>query len=308
MLRRDLHMAAFLATLIALISLLAFILPGCNGGGDSQAGIERHKRLAGELQDTKLYRAAIEEYLALLAGPALDDATRANVNYLIGRIYFDDLSEYEQAAAYLVRARAIDPEGSFNAEASRKLVACLEKMGKMVDARRQLDAATDVNAEPSRPGDIEVARISGSPVWLSDVEQQIQALPPEVQSQFTSVAGKKEFVRQYIASELIYRAALREGFDQDPDIIKQQQLLQKRLLVDKYVVDKVMPGVAVDSVDIKNFYLAHKSDRYQDAPFDSVQGQVFIDYSSEKTEAAFSEYIGRLVEAEKVEFLDQNIK
>lgn len=305
---RKIHSKVLLHTVLFLALLVLSVLTGCQLGDDSQTRIDRHKRLAGELQDTKLYRAAIEEYKALLDIESLDDATRANVNYLIGRIYLDNLSEYEPAAGYLVRARAIDPDGSFVSEASRKLVACLEKMGKMVDARRQLDAATDVDADPGHPDDVEVARISGSPVWLSDVEQQIQALSPSIQSQFTSASAKREFVRQYVSSELIYRAALREGFDQDQEVQRQQRQMVKRLLVDKYLVEKVMPEVSVDSVDIRNFYLAHKSDRYQDAPFDSVQGQVFMDYSKQKTEAAFSEYVNRLIESEKVEFFDQNIR
>lgn len=289
------------------LGLLILALTSC-GNVDNTMAIERHKKLAGELRDTRLYSAAIEEYRTLLGYPDVDIQTRGNVNYLIGKIYFENLSDYNQAAAYYVRARTIDPEGSFVTEASRNLVASLEKMGQTLEAKQQLNNAANLVAPPQEKGDVAIARVSGVPIWLSQVEDELQAMPVQIQKQFSSRQARVEFAHQYVAMELIYRAALREAYDNDPDIQKQQRLLLRKLLVDKYVVDKVMPEVTIDSSDVRNFYLANKQGKYQDAPYDSVRAQVFLDYQGEKTSAAFSDYIGRLAKAEKVEFYDQNIK
>jgi len=70
----------------------------------------------------------------------------------------------------------------------------------------------------------------------------------------------------------------------------------------------VIPQVKIDTADVRNFYLAHQEDRYNDAPYDSVMARVFLDYQSEKMEAAFSDYISGLAEVERVEFLDRNVK
>ena len=94
-----------------LLSVLAGLFAACNDTAADETALDRHKKLAGELRDTKLYRAAIEEYEKLLDMPGVENVTRANVNYLIAKIYFENIADYEQAAAYYVRARALDPEG-----------------------------------------------------------------------------------------------------------------------------------------------------------------------------------------------------
>ncbi len=281
---------------------------GCGKTGSDEAAVERHKKLAGELKDNKLYEAAIEEYQKLLARDDIDTVTRANINYLIAKIYYENLNDYPNAAAYYLRARAINPNGSFVEEASRKLVASLEKMGHLVDAKRQLAAATDIDTTAHDKNDVIVAKVGGVPIWRSEVEEQIQALPPEMQKQFLTKKAKIQFMHNYVAAELLYRAAIREDYGNDPEVQKKQRQLYKKLLIDKYVVEKVMPQVHIDSADVYNYYVAHKDDRYHGAPFDSVRATVFLDYQGEKTESAFNDYISRLAKVEKVEFYDENMQ
>jgi len=104
------------------LAVIGMSVASCNTSDHSQR-IEDHRRLAGELQSNRLYRAAIEEYQNILTYDDVDTPTRANINYLVGRVYFDHLGDYENAAAYYVRAKELDPEGSFADQATRKLVA-----------------------------------------------------------------------------------------------------------------------------------------------------------------------------------------
>jgi len=305
------YKASFRRVVCLLIACLLFcVVVSCvdKGSDDILESVARHKRLAGELRDNRLYSAAIEEYQKILDNEELDNKMRANINYLVAKIYYENLENYEKAAAYYVRARALDPEGSFIEEASRKLVESLEKMGHMLDAKRQLTSITDIDTVSRVKGDVVVARVGGVPVWLSEIEEQIQALPPDAQKQFLNREAKRQFVHNYVATELLYHAAIREDYGSDPEIKRQQRLLYKKLLVDKYVVDKVMPQIHIDTADVRNYYLAHKEKRYNNAPYDSVKASVFLDYQGEKAEAAFSDYISRLARIEKVEFLDHNVR
>ncbi|MCK4632898.1 MAG: hypothetical protein KAT79_06470 [candidate division Zixibacteria bacterium] len=307
MLRCRYRTSALVAAVMLALMLVGAI--GCSSGGSNEVElVEVRKQLAGELVDSRFYDAAIEEYKKILAAPALEPSTRGNVNYLIARIYFDDLQDFQQAAAYYVRARALDPQASYVTEASRNLVACLEKLGRTADAKRQLDAATDIDYTPPEKGDVQVARVAGEPIWLSEIDRQIQLLPAEYQKEFVGRQAKIEFVRNYVGAELIYRAAVREGYENSPDIARQHRQLLKKLVVDQYVTDKVMPKVNIDTLDIRNYYLAHQNDRYNGAPFDSVQARVFLDYQNEKAEAAFGEYINELAKVEKVEFFEENVR
>ncbi len=297
----------FELTLVGVASLVLLVSCGGSESPSSAAQIEIRKNLAGELHDNKLYGAAIEEYKKILETSGIEVNEQANLNYLMARIYFEDLQEYEQAAACYLRAKTLHPDASFSGEASRNLVTSLERMGRLIDAKRQLDEMTEIDAAPRPKGDVAVARIGGVPVWLSDVEEQIQALPPEIQKRFQNVEAKREFARQYIGTELLYRAAIRENLGENPEIKKRERLIHKNLLVEKYLLEKVIPAIKIDSLDVKNFYKAEK-DRYNNKPYDSVRAQVFLDYQTEKTQAAYGEYIAKLAAIEIVEFLDQNIR
>jgi tetratricopeptide (TPR) repeat protein len=288
-----------------LAGSLAFLSCGQKQDGVS---VDERTKLAGALADNKLYSAAIEEYRSILARPDIDDKQRGNISFLIARVFFDDLKDYENAAAYYVRAREYDSTGSYMDELSQNLVACLEKMGHLVDAKRELNESTNLTPAPRAAGDVEVARIGKTPIWLSEIDRQIQSLPARVQQQLLTPEAKRQFVHQYVGVELMYQAALREGYDRDPEIQRRKEIAFKNLLVDKYVVDKVMPAVKIDTSDVRNFYAANKESRYKNAPYDSVKAQVFLDYQGQKTEAAYSDYIARLAQSEQIEFLDQNIK
>ncbi len=293
------------------VILVGIVLGGCQEEVDTEAIIARHKKLAGELRDNGLYNAAISEYEQALASTALNDEQRANLNYLIGRICFEQTKDYERAAASYLKATSLNPEGSFTSEARRNLVASLEKIGNVVDARRQLSSATDIDA-PAVPAqgqdDIAVARIGGVPIWLSQLDEELRSLPPKLQSQYSDPKAKASFMRQFVGQELLYHAALREKYDKDPEIQKKQRILQRRLLVDKYITDKVMPQIKIDTLDVINYYTANKADRYQNAPYDSVKAQVFIDYQMQKTQSAYTDYLSMLANKEKVEFYDQNVR
>jgi len=128
-----------------------------------------------------------------------------------------------------------------------------------------------------------------------------------VQIRFQNIDAKREFARQYIGTELLFRAAIRDNMGENPEIKKREQLIHKNLLVEKYLLEKVIPEIKIDSLDVKNFYKANK-DRYEGKSYDSVKAQVFLDYQTEKTQAAYSEYISKLAAVEKVEFLDQNVR
>jgi tetratricopeptide (TPR) repeat protein len=296
---------------IAGLCLLAAIVGGANVGcedDDATVDTEMHRRLAVELRDARLYQPAIEEYSSMLQAGNLSHAERANLHFLIGRIYYDDLGDYTQAAAHFVRARTLNPDADFVAEASRKLVASLERSGRIADARRQMDASVNIDTEPRQPGDVAVAVIGNDTVWSSALERAIGELPPEQQADLASHTDRIEFMRQYVAREMIYRAALREDYASRPEIQRQQHALLKQLLVNAFIMDKIMPTIDSDSLDIHNFYQANKTTRYNNRPLDSVMTQVVFDYSNEKARAAFDQYIQKLARAEQVEFFDRNVR
>ncbi len=301
--------SAFSLIISVITLILVLYLIFMPSGKANNRHYEIEKKLAGELSDNNLYGAAIAQYEKILNDPDVDIETRANINYLIGKIYFNDLFDYEQAASHYVVARSLNPEGSFYDEAGKNLIASLEKMGRMVDAKRELNKAVDIDSiYAAHKGDTTVAKIGEEPIFLSELDEAIQKLPTEAQKQYVSTEGKREFLKQYVGRELMYRAAVREGYENDPDIIKEKKDLEKQLMVQKYIMNKVMPDVNIDTSDVRNYYLANKSGKYGDKSYDDVKSKVLYDYQQEKAQQAFSDYVGKLAAVEKVQIFDENVK
>lgn len=305
--KSSISMIGLIISLITLV-LVVYMIVAPSGENKSQ-NHKIEKRLAGELADNSLYRASIEEYKKIIAVPDIDFEIRANINYLIAKIHFENLLDYENAAAHFIKARSLNSQGSFYDEAGKNLIACLEKMGRMVDAKRELDKAVNLDSiYAAHEGETVVARIGGVPIFLFGIDDEIQNLPAEIQKQYLGKEGKLTFLNQYIGLELMYRAAVREGFGESPDIIKKKEALNKQLMIEKYITEKVLPNVNIDTTDMMNYYLAHKSDKYDNKSIDDVKTRVFMDYQQEKAQKAFSDYVARLSAVEKVQIFEENIK
>ncbi len=267
------------------------------------------KNLAGELSDNNLPMAAIEEYLKVLDDRNLDLAVKGNICYLIGQLYFEKLADYENAAAYYIRARSLHPKGSFYDEAGRGLIASLERMGRRASAKRELDRAVNLDSIVTvKPGETVVARIGETPIYLSELENEIQNLPAQAQAEYLSKQGKLNLLNQMVGLELMYRAALREKFDRDPRLLKRKENLEKQLLVEKYVTERILPQINIDTLDLRNFYLAGKKERYGDNSYEEVRSKVLLDYQQEKSQKALNELISKLAEIEQVRVFEENIR
>ncbi len=291
---------------IATLVLVGYALYGRTGGDKDY---KTEKSLAGELADNNLFKASVDEYKKILNDRTIDPVAAANVNYLIGKTYFENMSDYENAAAYYVRARALNPKGSFYDEAGKNLITCLEKMGRMVDAKRELDRAVNLDSvKASEKGETVLARVGETPIFLTDLNEAIQSLPPEMQKKYLDRSGKIEMLNQMVGMELMYKAAIREGYDREPDIARKRKQIEKQLLVEKYLVDKALPQVNIDTVDVRNYYLANRKDKYGDKAYDEVKATVMMDYQKGKSQKVFADYISKLAALEKVQVFEENVR
>jgi tetratricopeptide (TPR) repeat protein len=295
---------AALALAALVVSLLIYIaLPGKSAGKDEAEA----KKLAGELADNNLPAAAIEEYQRLLDDGGLDNTGRASIHYLIGRIYFEEIGDYEKAAASYIRARALDPNGSFMTEAGKNLIACFERIGRRLDAKRELDRQASLTPDTGKtPGKI-VARVGGRDITLADLNREMQILPPQMQNDLSTYDKRFQFLQQVIGRDLVYHAALREGYDREQEIQQAVQQLEKEYLIQYYTRHKIAPSLKLDTADLKLYYDAHKG-TYENKPFGDVQDKVTQDYLSYAGQKLFGEHIKSLMEAEQVQIFEENLK
>ncbi|MBN1794300.1 MAG: peptidyl-prolyl cis-trans isomerase [Candidatus Omnitrophica bacterium] len=224
------------------------------------------KEYADELIDYRLYDQAIEQYQTYLADPSLDREKRAHLNFLIGNIYMDHLSDYESAVGQYLKAKLIVPETQLLSEIDRRIIECLERLGRTREAQRLLQQATALGGDREETeekstlsdNDIVVARLGERKITLSELQGQIEKLPDELRGQFGSPAKMQDFLGKYVTSELLYEAARRRGFDKDAQVVDLTNMTKKQLMVEKLYQDEVLSKIEISEADIDLYYRAHK--------------------------------------------------
>jgi tetratricopeptide (TPR) repeat protein len=288
---------------LAVVLLVYVSLPKKRNGDF----IATAKMLAGELADNNLPQAAVEEYQKVLQIGLLTNGERGAIHYLIGDLYFNDIGDYEEAAAHYVRARALDEDAPYAPEAGRKLITCLEKLGRRQEARRELDVQASLNPDTTKtPGKL-VAKVGSTSITLADFEQAMDRLPQTMQDKLSDPKGKRKFLDQMIGRELIYHAALREGLDKNAEAQQALKDLEEDYLVQYYTQEKIAPTVKPDSAEVMLYYDAHRSE-YGDKEFDDVRDQVLQDYIEYIGQKAINDYIASLMKAEPVQVFEENVK
>jgi peptidyl-prolyl cis-trans isomerase C len=299
-------LAVILAGLAAVFAALAFFGHG-NGtvGDDWQARVNR----AALLQTNKLYTAAIAEFVPLIDNPQVPAYKRANFAFTVGEMYQDQVGDYENAAAYFVRARALGPRPDLDHQIGRRLVECFENLGRSFDAARQLATytAADEKQKPAE-NDVVVAAVGDREITMSEIEAELQKLPTSIQSTFTTPEQKIEFVRQYIGMELLYKSGVRKGIDREPEIQKQLADVKKQLVVDEILKAEIVNPITVTDADLDLFYRAHKADLFEGKEFAEVRPQVEQEYRRIKQREKYSELIDRLITAEPVTIYEERLR
>ena len=149
----------------SLVAAGLFFFPafftGCGDGTSLPVSKQEKRELANVLYNQQLYSQAIAEYIDYLNNYPLDQSEQANISYMIANIYFDRLNDYENALAYYLRIKYLYPDSPLQADASKKMVACLENLRRSGDARQIVEqtAALDESQKPhNEPGEV-IARI-----------------------------------------------------------------------------------------------------------------------------------------------------
>jgi tetratricopeptide (TPR) repeat protein len=308
MAERDYKRGLFARLILALggILLIFSILIYFRLGNLSEVKLDvsGQQDFATELVDNKLYSQAIAEYDKLLNSGGLDKKKQANINYIVGNIYLDYLNDYENAAARFVKARFLNPESELKDKINKNLVICFERMGRSLEAQKQLERSTELGQTKTKTeGGVVVARIGEKEITMTDLENEIEKLPPSVQPQFSGKQGKLKFLQQYVGAELLYDTALRRGLDKDKDIINGAFQMRKQLMINKLLTEEIPQDVQIGEGEIKLYYDAHRED-FKDKELNEVRSQIESELKRERQQEAYNKLVQKMMEAEKVKIYD----
>ncbi len=302
------------AVLAAIVALGA----GCEKTSEPKFDLSKKRDFANALYNQQLYHQSVQEYNDILANYNLDEPEAANINYIIGDIYFERLHDYEDALSYYLKIKHLYPQSTLIEEVNKKMVACLERLARSADAQQVLDEAALIDpsqVRPSRPGEV-IARIGKKQFTSGDLEFEINQLPPYMKSQLSDRSRKIDFLKQYIATELLYDSAKRQGLEKDQEVIEATFQAKKNFMVQKLLQQEVSAEVSVQESDAKLYYDANK-EKYakkddqgkieEIPPFESIKAQVMQDYIGIKQQEAYKSLIQRLMRAEAVEIFEDKL-
>lgn len=264
------------------------------------------KDYAAELVDQGLYSQAADSYEKYLLTPGLSDDKKANIHYMIGDLYREQIHDYDSAMAHYLKVKYLDPNTTLKSEIDKKVIECLEKSGRSTDARRELDKT--VSAEPKKDGVI-IASVGGRDITASEFDAFIerQGASPATMPK----AQKKELLRTYIANQLMANAAARKGYDKEKEVIQKAEDYKQMILAQKTFSEEVGSRIRVDQDKARLYYEANKQDfkdeEGAEKPFEQVAQEIFQKLYMEEQQKVAQEYITRLLAAEKVNIYDDKI-
>ncbi len=301
----DLASIVLLAGVILLLivsALLFFELRGIKSA--NKIDISSQQNLASEFLDNKLYQQAIAEYDRIIQSGKIDRKKEANLNYIIANIYLNNLNDYQNAAARFVKARVLSSDDELLEKINRNLVVCFERMGRSLDAQRELDRMTLLEKPSDEKGSQKiVARIGKREMTMADLENEIQRLPPSVSSRFKDRGKKLEFLKQWVANELFYDAALRKGYEQDKEVIEGTFQMKKQLMINKLLKEEIPSEIQISDSEIKLYYDAHKED-FKDRRISEVRAEIETELLRKRQEEAYIRLASQMMEAEKVKIYE----
>ena len=303
--------------LVLLISILMLLIR--QGGNTSSVSSHQHlanqeRDYANILQGQGLYKKAIEAYQRYLTMGCLKSDKQANIHYLIANIYREKLYNYEEAMAEYLRVKQLAPQSTLIPEINRKIVECLERMNRSLDAQRALTKAAAFkkkDREKTKAVNV-VAKIGDRLITLQDLNDEIQKLPPSLQKTYGSPQEKLQFLKQYVAKEILFDTALRKGYDQDPSIRENLDRLRKEFMVQRLISEGIQTKVYISEAERRLYFETHKH-KYQknsnkksgaESNFASLQAQIEADLQKEKEQIAYQELIQKALQAHEVEIFD----
>jgi len=257
---RHLAGAVHWAVLVVCLAILAVVLFQSRHSSNDAERIEDRIAVAGVMLNEGLPAEAVAEYEAALDLARGDRARKANLCYLIGKIYFENLKDYEKALAYFARAKHYNPNHPQRRKIEQWSVECLERLGRSLDAENKIRRATSLRPIARPASGTVVAQIGGRPITMGELDAEIRSLPPEVQRRFADPKQKLAFLEQYVARRLLADAARRAGLDHDPEVLRELDRARDDVLVGAYFDREIAAKVNVTTDELKLYYEAHKED------------------------------------------------
>ena len=268
----------------AMVILIPVVLLACSQY-DPGSGVpmERQREYADALFKQKLYVQSIDEYLRLLDYYKLDDNLRANINYTIGNIFFEQLGDYRNALSFFLKIKHIYRESSLIDDSNMILVASIERMGMSKEASAVLRETASLNESDSHVEGLRGATVAiAEDVVINCGDRErifnyyYNSIPDDQQDEDKKRDEKIVFLRDYIKNEVLYYSAMRRNIDQEKNVLEVAYLQKKQLIIEQLLQEDIYSKIDIKDSEIENYYRENR-DKLTERTADGKQRQMSLE-------------------------------
>jgi len=302
--------------LLILIGLTAANLafqPGDRGQTPDVAGVtfspEQTKELAAKLAQRNLYTQAVAVWKEYLAVGQPTETERARTLFQIGTL-FEKANLYDKAIEYFYRSELVAELDELKPQISAHIKDCFEKLGQFSALRYEMMDRTSLEAAPAAGAKV-VAEIGAEKITQadldsaieSDIENQLEPMAPfltreqlneqkkRMLDQYKNPQTKQQYLHTWIAQEVLYRQALKDGLAEKPEARQLIHQLTRSALSQLLMNNELASKINITETDLQTFYSANK-DNYVE-PAKATIRHILVDDGQQATEL-----IGRIKDGE----------
>ena len=188
-----------------------------------------------------------------------DKKDLASIGYKLGNIYMD-LKEYELALASFYKSELLNFDSDYKQDMNQKIVNALENLGLSQQAQYELDSRTSIKPTAQKNEKIAV-RIGKREITNEEIDTVINRLPEQVKQGLNSNDAKFKFIREYVATEVLYEKGKKLGLDKNTNTRLAVEDFKKQLVLQELLRDEVRKELKITPEDISMYYKANK-DKY----------------------------------------------
>lgn len=212
---------------------------------------------ASSLAEKGLYEEAAAEYERYLGRAELTDTDRKNVYLALGDLLLRDARDYRKALAAYAKLLALYPDLPVKAEINGKIAECLARLGRAAEAdrlvREETKAGTGETALEKK-----VARIGDTFLNGREFEERVAKLPAPLRVPLADRDAKLRMLHEVLRMEVVEREARALDLRNRKEFSAQVADMEKLMLRQFLIMDKVLSDVKIDEQAVKYFYEARK--------------------------------------------------
>ena len=284
------------------------------------------EELATKLAQRNLYDQAAKVWKDYLAAEKLTEMERAKVLFNTASL-LEKGGLYGEAVEYYYRSELTANRPELESSIKAGVENCLQKLGRFSALRYELMDRTSLK-KGSGPEQRIVAEIGPEKITAADLDARIENsidnqllsisnfMSPEqlgeqkkkMLEQYKSPQQRQQFLRSWLAQEVLYRQALEQGLSDKPQTKRLLDDLTQQVLSQQMMDSQLASKIHITDTDLKTYYEANKDKFVEDVndpnagttkrqkSFDEVRQQVAMSLMGDKRRDVQQQYIGEMMD------------